>query len=97
MMIAIATTAEMAHVDIARIRILAIGIRVALVEIGGRPYNCQKAIRMADRREMMSTTFDGFEHFVSERGVWVFEFWRQRHESKDCAARWIDQMERMRA
>jgi hypothetical protein len=46
---------------------------------------------------MMTTTFNGFEHFTSERGDWDFEFWRQRHESKDCAARWIDQMERMRA
>jgi hypothetical protein len=57
----------------------------------------KEAIRWANGREMMSTTFNGFEHFISERGDWVFEFWRQRHESKDCAARWIDQMEHIRA
>jgi hypothetical protein len=47
MTIATATTAETASVDIARIRTPGMETRVALVEIGGRLYSWQKAIRPA--------------------------------------------------
>jgi hypothetical protein len=86
-MIATVTMAKTAHVDIARIRIPAMETRVALVEIGGRPYNWQKAIRWAGRHDMMSTAFKEFEHCISERSDALFGFGLRRDENEDCVVR----------
>jgi hypothetical protein len=60
MTIATVAIVETATVDIAQTRILAMRIHVKIVGIGGRLYDCRKAKRWADRREMMSTVFYEF-------------------------------------